>query len=243
MQPIYHNWYQNKLKCGVSCLHSAAYQKSEVGRPWQVWGLCVIKREKHNVLGNDCNFKVNSARSQTKENCAFPVIIPLWLSNPSIVRCRSSRICRFKPDDVMKWCLNDASLTNRKAESCFLGVPWNGFCPSRAETLFLNRYFFYFRDDFFEISFFKWPCLLVKQTAGVNAVLTPTVNSFSFFMNSAASACNQYSSSPWPCPCLWRAWETDSFTDGKPIQYTWPTWGFSAFFFFSFCCEESVFNE
>lgn len=79
MQPIYHNWYQNKLKCGVSCLHSAAYQKREVGRPWQVWGLCVIKREKHNVLGNDCNFKVNSARSQTKENCAFPVIIPLWL--------------------------------------------------------------------------------------------------------------------------------------------------------------------
>lgn len=128
-----------------------------------------------------------------------------------------------------KWCLLNEQkgriLLPRRALKRLLSFKSGDF-------IFESLFFFYFRDDFFEISFFKWPCLLVKQTAGVNAVLTPTVNSFSFFMNSAASACNQYSSSPWPCPCLWRAWETDSFTDGKPIQYTWPTWGFSAFFFF-----------
>lgn len=122
--------------------------KSEVSEPWQVWGLCVIKGEKHNVLWNHCDLKVNSAWSQMKQNCVFPIIISLWLKNPSIVHHYSSRICHFKADDVMKWCLNDASLMNKRLKV----ASWSCLEPAHVLPeygLFMNHRSCYFSWWFF----------------------------------------------------------------------------------------------
>lgn len=157
-------------------------------------------------------FESNEAelKSKWKHNCLLPTFIHLYLENCCII-CHRDTSCRtFYPNYVMKLRWDDG------------GSPGTSLC-----TPHFHESPYYFQEIFFRA------VSAVKQTAGVNAFLTPGVNTF--FLNEFSNVGLQpvqKQTLTLALPCLGNRFihrlETYLiYMAYRGIQY----------------CEESVFNE